>query len=367
MKKTLRTFIIAGILAGFSMQPAYGADIIAQGATRIIRVGEVSQTAGQTAEAFAVPANAAADLSVQADNAAVSGYQPTPEEIAAGPGAVRAAEEAAAEAQAQAEATAAQAAAEAQAQAEAAAAQAAAEAQAQAEAAAAQAAAEAQAQAEAAAAQAAGNLPAGIRALDPSKPMIALTYDDGPQTSVGNRIMNVMNQYGGKCTFFMVGDRVPSHAAEVRRMASEGFEVANHTQNHKYLNKLGAAQIRAQVEACNNTIQSVCGVRPTVMRLPGGNKNSTVISNVHMPIILWSIDTLDWKTRNAQSTINSILGKVKDGDVVLMHELYTATADATEALVPALVSQGFQLVTVSELAYYKGVPMNAGQIYYSIR
>ncbi|MDO4330275.1 MAG: polysaccharide deacetylase family protein [Lachnospiraceae bacterium] len=340
MKKPFRTLLIAGILAGLAMQPAYGADIISQGATRIIRVGETGQAAAQTAEANTAPtADTAAAPSAQPD-AAIQSYQPTPEDIAAGPGAVRAAQEAAALA--------------------------AAEAQAQAEAAAAQAAAEAQAQAQAAA-QAAGNLPAGIRALDPTKPMIALTYDDGPQTSVGNRIMNVMNQYGGKCTFFMVGDRVPSHAAEVQRMANEGFEVANHTQNHKYLNKLGAAEIRSQVEACNNTIQSVCGVRPTIMRLPGGNKNSTVIANVNMPIILWSIDTLDWKTRNAQSTINSILGKAKDGDVVLMHELYTATADATEALVPALVSQGFQLVTVSELAYYKGVPMNAGQIYYSIR
>ena len=92
-----------------------------------------------------------------------------------------------------------------------------------------------------------------VRKLDPSKPMIALTYDDGPQSSVGNRIMNVMNQYGGKCTFFMVGERVPAHAAEVQRMANEGFEVANHTQNHKYLNRVSAAEIHAQVNACNDT------------------------------------------------------------------------------------------------------------------
>ncbi|MDO5417052.1 MAG: polysaccharide deacetylase family protein, partial [Lachnospiraceae bacterium] len=249
---------------------------------------------------------------------------------------------------------AAQAAAEAEAQAEA---QAAAEAAALAEA-------EAAAQAEAeAAAEAAANLPAGIRPLDPTKPMIALTFDDGPNASVGNRIMNVMNQYGGRCTFFLVGSRVPTYAAEVQRMAAEGFEIANHTQDHKYLNKLDGASIRAQVEACNNTIQAVAGIRPTIMRLPGGNKNSTVMANVNMPIILWNVDTLDWKTRNAQSNINAVLGKVKDGDIILMHELYGATADAVEVLVPALTEQGFQLVTVSELAYYKGVSMNPGQIY----
>ena len=209
-------------------------------------------------------------------------------------------------------------------------------------------------------------LPAGIRALDPTRPMIALTFDDGPYTPVGNRIMDVMNQYCGKCTFFMVGNRVPSYTAEVQRMVNEGFEVANHTQDHKYLNQLGADGIRAQVEACNNTIQAVTGVRPTLMRLPGGNKNSTVLANVNMPIILWNVDTKDWKNRNAQSVINAVMGKVKDGDIVLMHELYTSTAEAVEALVPALTAQGFQLVTVSELAYYKGLPLNPGQIYNSI-
>ena len=209
-------------------------------------------------------------------------------------------------------------------------------------------------------------LPAVIRALDPSRPMIALTFDDGPYAPVGNRIMDIMNQYGGKCTFFMVGNRVPSYQAEVQRMVNEGFEVANHTQDHKYLNQLGADAIRAQVEACNNTIQAVTGVRPTLMRLPGGNKNSTVLANVNMPIILWNVDTKDWKNRNAQSVINSVMGNVKDGDIILMHELYTSTAEAVEALVPALTAQGFQLVTVSELSYYKGIALNPGQIYHSI-
>ena len=150
-------------------------------------------------------------------------------------------------------------------------------------------------------------------------------------------------------------------------MVNEGFEVANHTQDHKNLSKLGAGQIQAQIAACNNAIESITGVRPKLMRTPGGNKNNTVLANAGMPIIMWNIDTNDWKTRNAQSTIKAVQGKVKDGDIVLMHELYPATAAATEALVPALVSQGFQLVTVSELAYYRGISLNPGQLYYSIR
>lgn len=204
------------------------------------------------------------------------------------------------------------------------------------------------------------------RTIDISKPMLALTYDDGPRTDVGARLMNVFEQYGQRTTFFMVGNRVPSRADEVRRMAADGHEVANHTYDHVYLNKVGAETIHNQVNACNDIIEQTCGIRPRIMRLPGGNKNSTVLANINMPIILWNIDTRDWSHRNTQTTINSIIGKVKDGDIVLMHELYESTAAASEYVVPQLVSQGFQLVTVSELAELKGKTLAGGGVYYSL-
>lgn len=205
------------------------------------------------------------------------------------------------------------------------------------------------------------------RKIDPSKPMIALTYDDGPQTAVGNRIMDVMLKYDQRCTFFLVGDRIPSRAEEVKRMADNGFEIGNHSYSHVYFNKCDAAAIRSEVAKCNENIKKYAGTAPAVMRLPGGNKNDTVLANINMPVILWNIDTLDWSTRNAQKTIDAVIGKVKDGDIVLMHELYTSTADATEYIVPKLLEQGFQLVTVSELARYKGIALENNKIYYSLR
>lgn len=201
------------------------------------------------------------------------------------------------------------------------------------------------------------------RVVDPSRPMVALTYDDGPQPSVGNRIMDCLAQYDGKATFFLVGERVPGFAAEVQRMAAEGHEIANHTQNHVYLQKADAGTIQAQVAQCNAVIQAAGGVSPTLMRLPGGNHNAAVRANVNMPMIQWNIDTLDWKTRNADATVNTILSQVKDGDIILMHELYSQTADATERVVPELVNRGFQLVTVSEMAAAKGYGLQAGQLY----
>lgn len=245
--------------------------------------------------------------------------------------------------------------------------QAAAEAEAQqaaAEAAAQQAAAEAAAQQQAAEAAAQQS---GGRAIDPSKPMVALTFDDGPQPSVGNRIMDCLAQYGGRATFFMVGDRVASRKTEVQRMVREGHEVANHTMNHKYLQKLGAAEIQAQVTKCNDAIEAACGVRPTIMRLPGGNYNSTVVANTHMPMIQWNIDTLDWKTKNADKTVAAVLDHVKDGDIVLMHELYSQSGDAALRIIPELHRRGFQMVTVSEMAAAKGHTLQAGKLYSSFR
>ncbi len=211
-----------------------------------------------------------------------------------------------------------------------------------------------------------GTQAASGRVIDPSRPMVALTFDDGPMASVGNRIMDCLAQYGGKATFYVVGNRCPGYAAEMQRMAAEGHEIGNHTYEHKYLQKLGAEQIQYQVNKGSEAIQAVCGVVPATVRLPGGNKNATVLANVNAPMIMWSIDTLDWKTKNTQSTVDKVLGSVRDGDIVLMHELYSQTGDAALQIIPALVERGYQLVTVSEMAQYRGGLEN-GKLYYSFR
>ena len=102
------------------------------------------------------------------------------------------------------------------------------------------------------------------------------------------------------------------------------------------------------------------------MRPTGGRVNSAVKENVGMPMIQWTIDTLDWKTRDAKSTIDAVLNNVSDGDIVLMHDLYDATAEASKTIIPELVSRGYQLVTVSELAQYRG-GLEAGKQYFSFR
>jgi peptidoglycan/xylan/chitin deacetylase (PgdA/CDA1 family) len=192
------------------------------------------------------------------------------------------------------------------------------------------------------------------RQIDPARPMVALTFDDGPYAPVGNQIMDSLAQYGGKATFFVVGSRAAAYQTELKRMVAEGHEIGNHTFDHKYLTKLNGAQIQSEIKRCNDAVFAASGVRPALVRLPGGLKNHTVLANVNAPIIMWSIDTLDWKTRNTSKTVNAVLSHVKDGDIVLMHELYSQTGAAALEIIPKLAAAGYQMVTVSEMAQYRG-------------
>lgn len=198
------------------------------------------------------------------------------------------------------------------------------------------------------------------RQIDPNRPMVALTFDDGPYAPVGNQIMDSLAQYGGKATFFVVGSRAAAYETELKRMVAEGHEIGNHTFDHKYLTKLSGAQIQNEINRCSDAVFAASGVRPLLVRLPGGLKNHTVLSNVKAPIIMWSIDTLDWKTRNTRKTVHSVLSKVRDGDIVLMHELYPQTGAAALEIIPKLTEAGYQLVTVSEMAQYRGGVVSGG-------
>ncbi len=192
------------------------------------------------------------------------------------------------------------------------------------------------------------------RQIDPARPMVALTFDDGPFAPVGNQIMDCLAQYGGKATFFVVGSRVSSYGTELQRMVAEGHEIGNHTYEHKNLTKLSGSQIQSQINQCNDAVQAACGVRPSLVRPPGGAKNGSVLANVQAPVIMWSIDTKDWKTRNAGKTVNAVMSQVRDGDIVLMHELYSQTGAAALEMIPRLTEAGYQLVTVSEMAALRG-------------
>ncbi len=202
-----------------------------------------------------------------------------------------------------------------------------------------------------------------IYGLDPKKPAVALTYDDGPHPTVTHDILDVLEKYNAKATFFVVGSRINSYKDCIIREAQLGCEIANHTYNHTTLSSASNEKIASEISRTNNLVKSLTGKTPVLVRAPGGSINSRSAAATGCPIVHWSVDTLDWQSRNASSVIAKVKANTRDGSIVLMHDLYGSTATATETIVPWLISQGYQLVTVSELMQLKGIDMQPGQVY----
>ena len=194
--------------------------------------------------------------------------------------------------------------------------------------------------------------------------MVALTFDDGP-SKYTPRILDSLEANGGRATFFMVGNRVASYASTVKRMADLGCETDSHTWAHTYLTGMSEGEILQSLNQTRDAIVAAGGNAPKGVRPPGGKINGAskaVLAKAGMPSIIWSVDTLDWKTRNAQHTIDTVLRQVQDGDIILMHDLYEQSVIAAETLIPELMRRGYQLVTVSEMAELRG-GMAAGHSY----
>ena len=204
-----------------------------------------------------------------------------------------------------------------------------------------------------------------LRKIDKNKKMVALTYDDGPSIYTP-RILKTLKENNSVATFFVVGNRVPMYSDTVKKAYDMGCEIGNHTYEHKSLPNLSETEVKRQISKTNKEVKKAIGEKPVIMRPTGGATNTNIKKWVGMPSIIWSVDTLDWKTRNADSTRRAVLNRVKDGDIVLMHDLYSATATASETIIPELVRRGYQLVTVSELAECRGGMKETGA-YYSFR
>ena len=203
--------------------------------------------------------------------------------------------------------------------------------------------------------------------VDGTKPMIAFTFDDGPFTKVDQRILDVLDTYGGRATFFIVGSRVNDYKDTLKRIHDSGSEIGNHTYNHKNLENLAPEEVISQIEMTNDAVEAVTGFRPKLVRVPYGAFKGQVSGLVSYPMIQWNIDTEDWSSKDKDAILSTLLSQAKDGSIILMHDLYPSTAEAFEAAVPQLVAQGYQLVTVSEMYAAKGVPLEAGQVYFNIR
>lgn len=205
-----------------------------------------------------------------------------------------------------------------------------------------------------------------VRTVYGSQKAIALTYDDGPSANT-DTILDTLEKYNGLATFFVVGNRVSSFKSQIKRAYNMGCQIGNHSWNHGWYGQMNSSQIASQISRCNSAVKKQTGEAPVICRTPGGDQSSKVKSSVGMPIILWSIDTRDWETQNSSKTYSSVINGAYDGAIALMHDLYKPTADASKRIIPQLVSQGYQLVTIEELRLLKGYKLKPGKVYTSFR
>lgn len=178
---------------------------------------------------------------------------------------------------------------------------------------------------------------------------VALTFDDGPHPKVTRQILDILKKYDAKATFFMLGSRVeyyPDIASEVKEA---GHELGNHSWNHPDLSKASNERIRNEINNTSTVIEQATGQKATVFRPPYGAFNDNVRAQTNLPIILWDVDTLDWKYRDSNRLLPIIKNNVKDGSNILMHDIHQSTADGLDAILTYLKSEGYTFVTVSEL------------------
>ncbi|WP_186672845.1 polysaccharide deacetylase family protein [Sporosarcina sp. BP05] len=178
---------------------------------------------------------------------------------------------------------------------------------------------------------------------------VALTFDDGPHPKVTMQILETLNKYDAVATFFMLGSMVEKNPDIAKKVQEAGHELGNHTWSHLDLTKLGAEKVHNEIDKTSAIIENITGQKVTEFRPPYGAVNEAVRSQTNLPVILWNVDSLDWKDRDPNQLLAKIKSATKDGSTILMHDIHQSTADGLDAVLAYLQSEGYTFVKVSDL------------------
>lgn len=193
------------------------------------------------------------------------------------------------------------------------------------------------------------------RSVPTEKKQIALTFDDGPHPTLTPRILEILAQYNIPATFFMVGQNVLNYPEAARKVIQAGHEVGNHTFTHPHLANLNERAIMDEIGKCEDALEELCEYRPHLLRTPQGALTPSLercLLDDDYILILWSLDTRDWEHKSTAHLVRTVLENVQAGDIILMHDFIghnSKTPEALEKLIPILLSQGYEFVTVSAL------------------
>lgn len=193
------------------------------------------------------------------------------------------------------------------------------------------------------------------RSVQTDSKRIALTFDDGPHPYLTARILDILERYNVKATFFMVGENVENYPDAARAVLAGGHEVGNHTYSHRHVNALNRQSVLVEMGKCEDALEELCEYRPHLFRPPEGALSQHVeacLEEEDYMLVLWSLDTRDWEDKSTDRIVHSVLDQVRPGDIILMHDYIgrnSKTPEALEILLPALLERGFEPVTVSTL------------------
>lgn len=192
---------------------------------------------------------------------------------------------------------------------------------------------------------------------------IAITFDDGPGEYT-DKLLNALEKNHSKATFFVLGNRANAYKKQLKREAQLGMEIGSHTYSHQNLKTLSKKKIKSEIFKTRDAVKKVTGNAPTLLRPPYGNYNSTVSKNAGVPMIYWSVDTEDWKHRNANYISKYIVSHAGDGEIILLHDIHPTSVNGFIKALPKLRKKGYELVTVSELYAIKGKALKKGVMYF---
>lgn len=197
----------------------------------------------------------------------------------------------------------------------------------------------------------------------PRSKAVALTFDDGPSTTNTPKVLELLKKYNAHATFFAVGTRVSAGADVLKQEVAQGCEIGNHSWDHTNLAGLSMKKVNKQYNKTANLVKRLVGYDITLLRPPYGAISQKMRNKLKHPMVLWNVDTLDWKYKNTKKIMKQLKKNVKDGDIILMHDIHPTTAEALKKVLPWLVKNDYDILTVSELAARKGAKLTNGKAY----
>ena len=201
--------------------------------------------------------------------------------------------------------------------------------------------------------------------VDPSKPMIALTFDDGPKAGVTDWLLDELEKRNVKVTFFLIGSQadLPENRETIRRMAEDGHQIGCHTYHHVQMTTLSENQQKQEILQWYQAVSSIIGDFSYAVRPPYGCVNNAVCRSLNVPVILWSVDTEDWTGKSAGEIADYVISEAKDGDIILLHDIFEESVQGAVMALDDLMRRGYTFVTVNDLLADRGIAIQSGKVY----